>query len=122
MKKSFLDNAAMLPINIDIADESTLYENTGVDYDKVRNKVCESLHMNKTKKNKLTLKKLFIVAAAAVLIVSVFSLPVIAESVYMVYCSIVSGDSFALTLANARDAKISISDPNLQINSIKLGG
>ena len=90
MKKSFLDNAAMLPINIDIADESTLYENTGVDYDKVRNKVCESLHMNKTKKNKLTLKKLFIVAAAAVLIVSVFSLPVIAESVYMVYCYVVS--------------------------------
>ncbi len=122
MKKSFLDNAAMLPINIDIADESTLYENTGVDYDKVRNKVCESLHMNKTKKNKLTLKKLFIVAAAAVLIVSVFSLPVIAESVYMVYCYVVSGDSYALELANARDAKISISDPNLQINSIKLGG
>lgn len=122
MKKSFLDNVSALPNNVDVADESTLYENTGVDYCKIRNGVYESLNMTKAKTKKITLKKLFIAAAAAVLIVSMFSLPVIAEGVYMIYCSIVSGDSYALELTNASDSHINISDPNLQINSVKIGG
>ena len=121
MKRSVFDNATIIPCSEDGLDNS-ICVNTGVDYDKIMNGVHKRIRSKKSKPVRITVKRIIIAAAAAALIAVVFSFPVVAENVYSLYCSVFGGDSYAVELENAKNAGITVGDPNLKIEEVNIGG
>lgn len=66
-------------------------------------------------------KRILIIAAATLISVFIFSLPVVAENLYAVYENL-AGYTYAAEFENAKDMNIKVSDPNLNIDSVKVGG
>lgn len=117
MKRSVFDNVVDIPYFI---DEKSIYENIGVDNERIINGVHNSI--SKDRKRKAVLfRRSFIAAAAAVMMILIFSIPVSAENIYGLYCRVFGGDGYTLELPSVSDMKVSLGDPLLMINSLNVG-
>ena len=119
MKRTIFDNASDIPYYV---DDNSIYEKTGVDFERIKKGVHKKLSIKNTGTRLFSVKKLFLVAAVVIFVIGVFSLPVVAENMYGVYCSVVGGDEYAMELTNAKDTRVSVGDPNLRIDSVKICG
>ena len=121
MKRNLFDNMTEIPKTVKINDK-TVFEDSGINKSRIKSEVFEQLGLKKPKRNKRLIKRMAVAAAVAVLTVGVMNLPVVAENLYAAYGSVIGGYSYAAELENAKDAEIKISDPNLQVDSVQVGG
>ena len=120
MKKNIFDSMTKLPRSAQEIEEITVYEDTGIDSKMIENNVLSSLGLGTAKHKKKLLRKIIIAAAAAALAVGIFTVPVVAENMYVLYGSVVGGDEYTADFVNVKDASIKIHDPNLQIDSLQV--
>lgn len=119
MKHNIFDNMTILPESVSM-DTASVCEETGIDFKKVKGNVFSELGLKKPKTKKRFIRKMIIAAAAALLGVSILSLPVVAENLYVLYGSVVGGDEYTADFVNVKNANIKMHDPNLQVESLQV--
>ena len=122
MSSNIFDNMTILPSSIGNIMEETLYIDTGVDSQKVMNNVMNILRTNKHSRKPKFLKRILIAAAVCVLMISVVSIPIVAENLYILYGNIFGGDKYTADFESISNAQVKISDPNLQLDKLSVSG
>lgn len=120
MDKNIFDNMTVLPGSAGDINEATVYENTGIDTASVKRRIFSSPEVGIKKKKHKPVRRLIIIAAAVILCISILSLPVVAENLYVLYGNIVGGDCYTGDFVNVKNADVKFRDPDLQLESLQV--
>lgn len=123
MNRNIFDNLTNPPESVYTVGEELIQNNGTADTQRIIYKVLKKMDEEdeKSYKRKRLAKRISIIAAATLISVFIFSLPVVAENLYAVYGNL-AGYTYATEFENAKDMNIKVSDPNLNIDSVKVGG
>ncbi len=122
MKKNIFDDMTKLPLSDRYISNESLLEDTGADISVIKKSVFDKLEIKKRRFSKKIVRRIVIAAAAAMLFVSMLSLPVVAENIYLLYGMTIGGYSCEAEFETVDDANIRIMDPNLNIDCLKVSG
>lgn len=118
MKRNAFDNMTILPSSVNNINENTVYEDTGIDFDSAKKMVFSKIGSETRPKKKIL--RMVHIAAAVMTLLCVFSLPVVAENLYVLYGSIIGGDSYTGDFTNVKNAAVKFHDPDLKLESLKV--
>ena len=122
MKKNIFDDMTKLPLSDRYISNESLLEDTGADVSVIKKSVFDKLEIKKRRFSNKVVKRIVIAAAVAMLFVSMLSLPVVAENIYLIYGMTIGGYSYEAEFETVDDANIRVKDPNLNVDSLKVSG
>lgn len=118
MKNNVFDNMTKLPVSVRNIDYADIGDNSIIDTDSIKNRVFSSGEFKRKKIRPV--RKFIMIAVAVIICICIFSLPVVAENLYVLYGSVIGGDSYTGDFENIKNADVSFHDPDLKLDSLKV--